>query len=78
MEENLNIIQPELLFAEIDRLVNELGMTVMDSIVSVCDRHNIEIETAAAMIKMNSKILSELQIEGEGLNYLPKSRRLPI
>jgi len=50
----------------------------MDAIVFYCERNEVEIETAAAMIKGNFRIKSQIQQEGELLNFLPKTAKLPI
>jgi hypothetical protein len=50
----------------------------IDAIVHYCEVHNIEIEFVADMIKKNSVIVSQLQIEAENLNILKKTDRLPV
>jgi hypothetical protein len=50
----------------------------MDAIVYYCERNDVEIETAAAMIKGNFRIKSQIQQEGELLHFLPKTAKLPV
>lgn len=66
------------LINEVNRLMTNHCMTVMDAVIYYCEKNNIEIESAASVIKSNPKIKSKLQIEAEDLNYLPKKARLPL
>jgi hypothetical protein len=63
---------------EIDKMVNDLGLTYVDAVVHFCEKNNIEIETAASIVKTNSAMKSKLQADYETLNYLPKRAKLPI
>lgn len=63
---------------KIDELAIETGGNYIDVIVEYCQRNNIEIETAAAIIKSSPLIKSRVQIEAENLNILQKTARLPI
>lgn len=78
MVESLKIIQAEPFFLEVEKLVVERGLSYIEAIVLYCEKNNIEIETAAALIRTNTKIKSALLIEGEDLNFLTKTRRLPV
>lgn len=72
------IIDTDHFYKEIDRLVNINLLTYMDAIVYFCEKNDVEIETAASLVKGNFRIKSQLQQEGEHLNFLPKTARLPI
>lgn len=63
---------------EIEKLVVTYKLDYMDAVVHFCEKNNIEIETAASIIKSNLKIKSKLQLEAETLNFLPKSAKLPF
>lgn len=81
MSDNLKfskIIDTDHFYKEIDRLVNINLLTYMDAIVYFCEKNDVEIETAASLVKGNFRIKSQLQQEGEILNFLPKTARLPI
>ena len=65
-------------FESIQSLSTDLNIDYMEAVIHYCERNNIEIETAAAMIKQNSKEKAKLQLNAEALNYLPKSAKLPI
>ena len=63
---------------EIDKIVNDLGITYVDAVVHFCEKNNIEIETAASIVKSNPKMKSKLQSDYENLHYLPKRAKLPV
>ena len=63
---------------EIDNLVMSHKLTYMDAVLYYCEKNNIEVEAAAAMIKGNFRIKSYIQQEGELLNFLPKTAKLPV
>ena len=62
---------------EIEKLTRN-GTDIIDAIVHVCAQHNIDLETAASLIKKDAVLKSKLQIEAENMNILRKSARLPI
>lgn len=72
------LITNDRFFAEIDHLVKSHDLSYMDAIIHYCEKHNMEIETAASIVKSNFRIKSALQVEGEDLRFLPRSARLPI
>lgn len=63
---------------EIERIVRNFNLEYMDAVIYYCEKNNIEVETAASIIRSNLKIKSKLQIEAENLNFLPKSAKLPF
>lgn len=73
-----SIRSPTAFMQEIDKLVDEDGMEYIEAIVYYCEVNDIEIETAASLIKGSAKMKAKVQIEAENLNYLPKSGKLPI
>ena len=48
----------------------------MDAITTYCERNNLEIEVAAALI--NDALKSIIQGEAMELRYLPRGSRLPL
>lgn len=72
------IMNTDHFYKEIDRLVNINGLSYMDAVVYFCEKNDVEIETAASLVKGNFRIKSHIQQEGENLNFLPKTARLPI
>jgi hypothetical protein len=73
-----NGLSSEKFLKEIDRIVNTFNIDYMDAVIHFCEKNNIEVETAASIIRSNLKIKSKLQLEAENLNYLPKSAKLPF
>jgi hypothetical protein len=62
----------------IEILVKEGGLDYIDAVVHYCEQNSIEIETVASIIKNSSYMKSNIQIEAENLNFLPKRARLPV
>lgn len=63
---------------EIERIVLKTGMSYIDAVIYYSEKNDLDIDTVAALIKGSQKIKGELQIEGENLNFLKKTDRLPI
>jgi tRNA A37 threonylcarbamoyltransferase TsaD len=71
--------EKDIIFAnEINELCVEKKMEYIDAVVKWCEDNGFEIEYAAALIKKNSVMMSKIEIEAEGLNYMKKTNRLPI
>lgn len=73
-----NGLTTEKFTKEIERLVSTYNLEYMDAVIHFCEKNNIEVETAASIIRSNLKIKSRLQLEAESLNFLPKSAKLPF
>jgi hypothetical protein len=69
---------PTTFMQEIEKLVAQKKMEYIDAVVLYCKENDIEIETAASLIKGSAKMKAKIQNEAEELNYIPKSRKLPI
>lgn len=72
------VISSDTFYKELERIVKLNNSNYMDAIIYFCEKNEIEIETAASMIRSNARIKSMLQSEGEALNFLPKTAKLPI
>jgi hypothetical protein len=72
------MMSSDIFYKEIEKLVKAHNLTYMDAIVFYCERNDVEIEVAAAMIKGNFRIKSHIQQEGELLHFLPKTAKLPV
>ncbi len=72
------IMSTDIFYKEIDILVHKHNLSYMDAIVYYCERNELEIETAASMVRGNFRIKSQIQQEGEQLNFLPRTAKLPI
>lgn len=60
----------------IEQIVLDKKCSYMDAILLYCDKHEMEIESAAKLV--NIKIKQQLEIEYGELNFLPKAAALPI
>lgn len=72
------VMSSDIFYKELERIVKHSNSNYMDAIIYFCEKNEIEIETAASMIRSNARIKSMLQTEGEALNFLPKTAKLPI
>jgi hypothetical protein len=63
---------------EIEKLVIEKRVNYIDAVVLFCEQRGMEVETAATLIKGSAKMKAKVQNDAEELNYLPKTRKLPI
>lgn len=73
-----NGLTTEKFLGDIDRLVSNHNLEYIDAVVYYCEQNNLEVETAASIIRSNLKIKSKLQFEAENLNFLPKTAKLPF
>jgi hypothetical protein len=71
-------LTPQTFYVEIEKLVCELKTDYMDAVVHYCEKNDIELETAASIIRSNGKIKAIIQNEAEDLNLLPKTAKLPL
>ena len=53
-------------------------MEYIDAIVYYCEQNNMEIETAARLVKQNQRFQAKVRSEAEDLHYIPKTSKLPI
>ena len=74
----INIKTPSDFVLEIEAIVKDKQCEYMDAVMIYCERNNIEVETAADLIKQNSILKAKLQYEAEMLNMMKRSNRLPI
>lgn len=64
---------------EIEAIVKERKAEYHEAVLLYCEAHNIEIETAATLIKQNSSLKAKIQLEAENINMVKKTAaRLPI
>lgn len=63
---------------EIDKLSAEKRISYLDAVLLYCETNQIEIETAASLIKGSTKMKARIQDDAEDLNFLPRTRKLPI
>jgi len=76
---NLKNIKTSADFAkEISQLVTDKNVSFFDAVIHYCEINNLEVETAASMIKQSTVLKSKIQYEAEELNLMRKTARLPI
>lgn len=63
---------------EIDKLVISKNITFFDAVILFCETNNIEVETAASLVKQSTVLKAKIQVEAENLNMVKRSARLPI
>jgi hypothetical protein len=63
---------------DVRKLCQEKSMEYIDAVVHWCEKNNVEVEYAAALIKKDPAMYYDVQTEAENLNYLKKTARLPI
>jgi hypothetical protein len=61
---------------QIEKYVEEWKVTYMDAIITICEAKDIPVESVAKFL--SKPIIEKIQEEGETLNFLPKSTKLPI
>ena len=59
-------------------LLNCLRISYIDAVIYFCEQKGLDVETAASLIRNNSKLKASIQLEAEKLNYLPKTTQLPV
>jgi hypothetical protein len=63
---------------EIERLVKIKNIEFFEAVIYYCEVNNMEVETAASLVKQNNVLKAKIQFEAENLNMMKKSPRLPI
>jgi uncharacterized protein YllA (UPF0747 family) len=61
---------------EIEKLVSKKRYTYMDAVLKLCEDHSLEPSYIAK--HLTKPIIEKLREEGESINLLPKSARLPF
>jgi len=69
---------PSDLSKSIEDIVWMKDVSYIDATIIYCNENNLEFETVASAIRMNSNLKGKLQIEAESLNFIKKTSRLPV
>ncbi len=56
----------------IDEIAQKEGLTLLSAVSHFCERNNVEVETAASLIKSSSKFKKRMTEEARTLNLLKK------
>lgn len=62
----------------VESWVHKQGMGYLEAIMCYCEKHNIEIEAVASLIKKSESIKTKLEAECEDQNIIQKKPRLPV
>lgn len=73
-----NIVLVTDIVKKIEDLVEEFDLDYIDAVTYFADTHGVEIEVLAEVIKAHEPIKAKIQLEAENLNFLKKTKRLPI
>lgn len=63
---------------EIERLTKGGKIDIIDAVCHWCAENNVDIETAAAIIKKDAVLRAKIQAEAEDLRILRPSAKLPL
>ena len=75
----LKIKTPSQFALEIEMVVKEKNIDYLDAVMYYVEKNNIEVETAASLIKSSKILKGKIAAEAEELRLLKtKSARLPI
>lgn len=75
----INIKTPSDFIKEIEDIVRTKNVEYFDAVIIYCEINNIEVETAASLVKSNSTLKAKIQYEAENLKMVKRTgARLPI
>tara|TARA_Y100001938_G_scaffold59863_1_gene83535 strand:+ start:453 stop:638 length:186 start_codon:yes stop_codon:yes gene_type:complete len=60
----------------IEEMVQEKKLTYMDACLHYCEENNVEPESLGRLV--NKSLKQKIQVEAEGLHFLPKTSTLPV
>lgn len=72
------MLDSDKFYRDVDNIVADNKLSYIDAVVYYCEKNDIEIEVAASLVKSNFRIKSVVQSEGEDLNILPRTAKLPV
>lgn len=61
---------------QIEKYVQKWKVSYIDAIIAVCEANDIPLESVSKIL--TKPIIEKIQQEGQDLNFLPKSNKLPI
>lgn len=64
---------------EIESIVKQKNVEYFEAVLLYCELNNLEVETAASLVKQNAILKAKIQVEAEMINMVKKSSaRLPV
>ena len=69
-----------MLLTKIEKFCKTSKLNYIEGITSYCEKHNVEIEIVAELIKKDPVFTAKMRNEAESLNFVKKSgnAKLPI
>jgi len=61
---------------QIEKYVEQWEVSYLDAVIAVCESKEIPVESVAKIL--SKPIIEKIEQEGQELNFLPKSNKLPI
>ena len=61
---------------QIEKYVEQWNVSYIDATVAICESNEIPVESVSKIL--SKPIIEKIQEEGQDLNFLPKSSKLPI
>jgi hypothetical protein len=61
---------------EVEKYVEEWKVNYLDAVINICESKDIPVESVAKIL--SKPIIEKIQQEGQDLNFLPKTSKLPI
>ena len=61
---------------QIEKYVEQWKVSYIDAIIAICESNEIPIESISKVL--SKPIIEKIEEEGQNLNFLPKSSKLPI
>lgn len=61
---------------EIEKYVLDKKVSYIEAVLAICEIYNVDPETIPSLL--SKPIIEKLHVEGQDLNILKKSRKLPI
>lgn len=71
-------LQYEEFLSEIHNLAKKPDSNYIDAIVHYAERHGIEIESLAELVRKNPNLRSRVQDEAEDLYMMERTAKLPV
>ena len=63
-------------FRQIEKYVEQWKVQYIDAVIAICESKEIPVESIGKIL--SKPIIEKIQQEGQDLNFLPKSSKLPI
>jgi hypothetical protein len=61
---------------QVEKYVQEWKVSYIDAVIAICEANDIPLESMPKIL--TKPIIEKIQQEGQDLNFLPKTTKLPI